>query len=401
MIRLATAFLIVIYASFVSIGLPNALLGVVWPSMQAEFHMPYSFAGFISMAMTGGTVVMSLLSSRIIRRFGTGRAVFASVLLMALSLLGYRFAPSYVWALALAVPLGLGIGTIDCSINGYVSTHYKSRHMNWLHCFWGLGSMAGPMILSLYLAHRGSWRSGYLIIAVMQFVLAGALFFTLPLWDKVAKLRTAAASETPGGVPKESAVPKSALFPLKIRSVRLALFTCLFYCGVESTLGLWGNSFLVKAGHIGAATAATWISVFYGSVTAGRLIAGFVTLKLGDRAIIRTGQALVLGGALLLCLPVPHLWFLFGFILMGLGCAPIFPCVLHETPGLFGKEGAQAIVSLQVGVAYVGSTLFPPAFGFVASGSAMQLFPPFILLLMAGMLFCSELLNARVKRGTL
>lgn len=393
---MANAFLIVIYATFVSIGLPTSVLGVVWPAMQKEFNVSYSFAGFISMAMTAGTILMSVLSIKLIRRFGTGKIILISTLTMGVSLLGYYFAPSFVWALLLACPLGLGLGTIDCGINAFMAQHYKSHHMNWLHCFWGVGAMLGPIVMAMFISNHGMWREGYLAIAIFQFVLAGVLLFTLPLWDKVAILNSPAAQEIVNEG-EEKAANKGIFSSLKISGVKYALLTCLLYCGVESTFGLWGSSFLIKANGVGEAAAAAMVSFFFGSIAAGRLLSGFVAFKLNDKTIIRIAEGVVLIGALLIFLPNPVVLSA-GIILLGIGCGPLFPSLLHQTPALFGKENAQATVSLQVGVAYVGSTLVPPAFGFTANATTMHIFPIFLLAFILMMFLSSERMNSLVGK---
>ena len=387
---MATFFLILIYFAFISLGLPDSLLGATWPVMQPGFAVPYSYAGIASMVISGGTIVSSLLSGRVIRRFGTGKVTFVSVLMTAVALLGFSLAPSFVWILALAVPLGLGAGAVDSGLNEYVAEHYQARHMSWLHCFWGIGAMTGPLIMAQLIAHDHSWRSGYQIIAILQFALVGVLFFSLPLWKKVgsavgdeAKSEAPAAEKTHG-----------LLFPLQIRGVKIALVAFLFYCGVEATMGLWGGSYLVRACGLEPATAAVWVSAFYGSITLGRLIAGFVTLKVSNRALIRIGQGIIVGGVVVLFLPLPAIFALIGFLLIGLGCAPIFPSMLHETPVRFGKENAQMVMGFQMAVAYIGSTFLPPLFGFIANATSLALLPLFLLVYAALLLFSSERVNA-------
>ena len=396
---MATLFLIVIYSAFISLGLPDSLLGVAWPVMQPGFNIPFGFAGIISMVISGSTIVSSLLSNRIIKRFGTGKVTFVSVLMTAVALLGFSISPSFPVILLMAIPLGLGAGAIDSGLNEYIAEHYESYHMNWLHCFWGIGAMFGPIIMSQNIARNNSWRNGYLTVSILQFVLVAVLFFTLPLWDKVANRLKPTVSESVAVESDANAASKGLLYPLKIRGVKFALITFLFYCGVESTMGLWGSSFLIRAKGLDAATAAVWVSCFYGSITVGRLISGFVTMKISSKILIRTGELTVFTGTILLLLHLPNPFTLAGFILIGLGCAPIFPCMLHETPTRFGKENAQAIMGFQMAVAYTGATFLPPAFGFIASNTTLALFPFFILAFIIAMLISSEKINVLMNRS--
>ncbi len=394
---MATLFLIVIYAAFISLGLPDSLLGVAWPVMQPEYHVPFGFAGIISMVISGGTIVSSFLSGRLLNRFGVGKVTFVSVFMTAVALLGISVFPSFVWVLLFAVPLGLGAGAIDSGLNEYVAEHYQAHHMSWLHCFWGIGAMTGPVIMSRYISANSSWRNGYLTVSVVQFVLVAVLFFTLPLWDKVASLTKANTPEQEPAPQETVAQQKELLYPLKVRGVKIALVSFLFYCGIESTMGLWGGSYLVNGKGLDVATAAAWVSAFYGSITAGRLIAGFVTMKVSNKSLIRMGQLIVLAGAVTLLLPLPNWGSLIGFILVGFGCAPIFPCMLHETPVRFGKADSQLIMGFQMTVAYIGSTFLPPIFGFIASNVSMMIMPLFLLVYIAGMLFSSEKMNLFMK----
>ena len=391
---MATLLLILIYFAFISLGLPDSLLGVSWPVMQPAFQVPFGFAGFASMVISGGTIVSSLLSARVIRRFGTGRVTLASVLLTAVALLGFSLAPTFAWVLVLAIPLGLGAGSVDAGLNEYVAEHYQARHMSWLHSFWGIGAMTGPLIMSQLISHNQSWRSGYLVVAIIQFALVALLSFSLPLWEK---------SGSPAGSPSgREAAPDShsekpaapgLFFPLRIRGVSMVLVAFLFYCGIESTVGLWGSSYLVHARGLDPATAAAWISAYYGSITAGRLIAGFLTMRIGNKTLLRMGQLLILSGVILLFLPLPPVSALLAVMLIGLGCAPIFPTMLVETPTRFGKNDAQSVMGFQMAAAYVGSTFLPPIFGFVAGKASLALLPLFVLGYVIALLVSSERLN--------
>ncbi len=386
---MATLFLVLIYAAFISLGLPDSLLGVVWPVMQPEFGVPYGYAGILSVVISGGTIISSLFSGKVLKRFGTGRVTFVSVLLTALSLLGFYFVPSFVWAILLGIPLGLGAGAVDSGLNSYVAAHYKSRHMSWLHCFWGVGAMIGPNIMSGYI-RRGEWHSGFLTISIIQFALVVVLLFAIPLWDKVA-------AKTASQEPQAEMVPEAAQGgfwqPLRLKGVKPVLLTFLLYCALEATMGLWGSSFLINAKGFDAATAARWVSLFYAGITAGRFVSGFITMRMSNKTLIRVGELIILAGTLLLLLPLPTVCSLVGFVLVGLGCAPIYPCMIHETPARFGKENAQAIIGFQMAVAYTGSTFLPPVFGFIASATTISLFPFFVAAYILVMLVSSEKVN--------
>lgn len=391
---MAVLFLIIIYLAFISLGLPDSLLGAAWPAMQPEYGAPIETAGLLFMAIAGGTILSSLASGTVIKRFGTGKVAFVSCLMTALALLGFSFSPSFVWLFLFAIPLGLGAGSIDAGLNHYVAENYNAHHMSWLHCFWGVGATLGPIILAFSLSGERSWRNGYLIIAGIQFALVFILFFSLPLWKKNEKNKE--VQEGIADTVQHRTLAKAK--PLQIKGVKSALLTFLFYCGAEATMGLWGGSFLVEVKGLEADTAARWVSFYFGGITAGRFITGFITLRASNRILIRSGQLLALAGAVLLVLPLPVALSLAGFVLIGLGLAPIFPCMLHETPVRFGKEHSRSIMGYQMAVAYTGSTFIPPFLGFLAIYSTLAVFPVFIIVLMAAMLLGAEKLNRMLKK---
>lgn len=397
---MATLLLIIIYIAFISLGLPDSLLGVAWPEMQPEFAIPASYAGFVSITGSSGTILSSLLSGRFLKRFGTGKVTFVSVLLTAVALFGFSQAPSFIWLIILAIPLGLGAGSVDAGLNDYVAKHYKAHHMSWLHCFWGIGAMTGPLIISQFISNGDSWRYGYLTISILQFALVAVLLLSIPLWNKVSvrpQLAETPTAETPQE-PNPFTEHKGILAPLKVDGVKSVLLVFLFYCGIEATVGLWSSSFLIASKGLDAATAAVWVSAFYGSITLGRFINGFITMRYSSKDIIRFGEISILIGVLLLFLPLPNIFVLFGLILIGLGCAPIFPSMLHETPARFGNEAAQNIMGFQMAVAYTGTTILPPLFGFIATNINMNLFPIFLLVYIIIMLISSEQVNAFMRR---
>ncbi len=394
---MATFFLVIIYLAFISLGLPDSLLGVSWSLMQLEFGARFETAGLLFMTIAGGTIISSFVSGAVLKRFGTGLVTFVSVLMTAGALLGFYFAPSIFWLFICAIPLGLGAGAVDAGINNYVASHYKAHHMSWLHCFWGVGATLGPVIMAQFILEQQSWRNGYLAIAGLQFVLVVILFFTLPLWKKVGGNNDdIVANERDHSTNGLEAKNQK---PLQIRGVKLALLSFLFYCGAEATMGLWGSSFLVNVKGLSVDAAAKWVSLYYAGITIGRFITGFITLKINNRTLIRMGQIIALSGAALLFLPLPSTFSLVGFILVGLGLAPIFPCMLHETPNRFRQEHSQTIMGYQMAVAYTGSTFLPPLLGFIAAQSTIGIFPFFIAGFIAIMLLSSERLIAALKRN--
>ncbi|WP_223588061.1 MFS transporter [Neobacillus bataviensis] len=399
---MATFFLVIIYLAFISLGLPDSLLGVSWSMMQSEFGAPLETAGLLFMTIAGGTIISSFASGAVLKRFGTGIVTFFSCFMTAGALLGFHFAPSLFWLFIFAIPLGLGAGAVDSGLNNYVASHYKAHHMSWLHCFWGVGATLGPVIMAQFISGQHSWRSGYLAIAGLQFALVIILFFTLPLWNKVGGNSQVILANDPekhnSGLNRADAKNQK---PMQIRGVKLALISFLFYCGAEATMGLWGSSFLVNVKDLSVETAAKWVSFFYAGITIGRFITGFITLKIGNRTLIRMGQLLALFGAALLFLPLPSTISLVGFIMVGLGLAPIFPCMLHETPKRFGQEHSETIMGYQMAIAYTGSTFLPPILGFIAAHSTIGIFPFVVAGFVAIMLLGSEKLNAILNRNDL
>ncbi|SET39449.1 sugar MFS transporter [Paenibacillus sp. NFR01] len=387
---MATILLIIIYLAFISLGLPDSLLGATWPNMRLDFGAPVDAAGYISIIVVVGTIISSLASTAVLKRLGTGRVTFISVAVTAISLLGFSYTHSLILLGALALPLGLGAGSIDAGLNNYVATHYKAHHMSWLHCFWGIGAMTGPIIMSGFISAGESWRKGFLTVSLIQFALVVVLFLSLPLWKRAEKNTLTTAHEAH---PEAAALIPPADNVMKIKGVKLALLTFLFYCGVETTLGLWGSSYLVNVKDMSTAAAAGWVSLYYGGITAGRFITGFVTFRFTNKALIRAGLLISLLGGVVLALPLPDMFALVGFILVGLGCAPIFPCMLHETPVRFGKANSQKIMGYQMALAYTGSAILPPLLGWVAARTTFMIVPPVLIGYVLVMVLCSEKIN--------
>ncbi|WP_010097327.1 MFS transporter [Ornithinibacillus scapharcae] len=390
-----TLLLIIIYLAFISLGLPDSLLGAAWPVMQSDLKAPLETGGILFMTIAAGTIISSLCSGKVLKRFGTGHVTLISVLMTAGALLGFYFAPSFAWLIVFAIPLGLGAGAVDAGLNDYVATHYKAHHMSWLHSFWGVGATLGPIIMAQFIMGDNAWRNGYFAIFGIQFALVMILIFTLPLWKKAAgnhDVKQEEDNENDDGPDVK---------PLKVKGVKLALVSFLFYCGVEATMNLWGSSFLVNVKGLSPATAAGWVSFYFAGITIGRFITGFITFKTTNRTLIRAGQTIALVGTVMLLLPLPSIFSLIGFVIVGLGLAPIFPCMLHETPARFGKKHSQVIMGYQMAVAYTGTTFLPPLLGYVASITTIGIFPICIVIFVAAMLLSSERLNSILKNKNL
>ena len=374
-----------IYLSFISLGLPDALLGSAWPSMYTELNVPLSSAGLISMIIAAGTVVSSLMSERLTRRFGPGKVTAFSVGLTAVSLGGFALSGSYWQLCLLAVPYGLGAGSVDACLNNFVALHYASRHMSWLHCMWGIGASVGPHIMGRAITAGQSWHAGYGYIAVLQIVLTFVLLMSLPKW----KQPTDSGAQSR---PMEPVTLRQALF---IRGVRDVL-TCIFcYCSLEKTAGLWASSYLVLKNGLPAEKAASLAALYYMGLTVGRALSGFLTLRLDDRAMVRTGFVLILLGVV--CVPLGGGATLAGLVILGLGSAPIYPCLIHSTPGFFGAGNSQAIIGMQMASAYVGTCLMPPLFGLIAQTVSVALYPLFLSVFLAVMFISFEKLMKLYK----
>lgn len=383
--------LFVIYLAFISLGLPDSLLGSAWPSMYGEFGVPVSYAGIISMIIAVGTIISSLQSDRLTRKLGTGKIAAISVAMTATALFGFSISHSF-WSLCLwAIPYGLGAGSVDAALNNYVALHYASRHMSWLHCMWGVGASLGPYIMGYALTGGQSWSMGYRYIAVLQIVLTAVLLFSLPLWEG-----RAAAEENKSGQGTEKALSLQQI--VRIPGAKEVMFTFFCYCAIEQTVGLWASSYLVLYKGVSAETAAGFAGLFFIGITIDRGLSGFLTMKLHDVSMVRLGECIILIGITALLLPFNENGTLVGLILIGLGCAPIYPCIIHATPANFGADRSQAIIGAQMACAYVGTCFMPPLFGLIANNISVALLPLYLLVILALMFVMHELLLKRVKQ---
>ena len=378
--------LAIIYLSFISLGLPDALLGAAWPTMCIEFDVPVSYAGLISIVISAGTIVSSLLSDRMTRWLGTGKVTAFSVALTALALFGFSVSGSYWMLILWAIPYGLGAGSVDASLNNYVALHYASRHMSWLHCMWGVGASIGPYIMGFALTGGQGWNMGYRYIGVLQVVLTVVLLISIPLWKK----RTGEAGENAAQKP-----PLGLKEIFRIPGAKEILIAFFCYCALEQTAGLWASTYLVRHLGMDEEQAASLASLFYIGITVGRAVSGFLTYKLNDVNMIRLGQGIVLLGIGVMVLPLGDSCSMVGLILIGLGCAPIYPCVIHSTPEHFGEENSQALIGVQMASAYVGSLAAPPVFGLIANHVSAGLLPLYLLAIGVLMILMCERLNRK------
>lgn len=363
--------LALIYVSFISLGLPDSLLGSAWPQMQESLGVSLSLGGVISFIITASTILSSLISHRVIQRFGTGGVTMCSVAMTALALFGFSLSNSFFALCLWAIPYGLGAGSVDAALNNFVALHCKAKHMSWLHCFWGIGATGGPYIMGLCLSRGMGWQAGYRTISFLQMALTLILLLSLPLWKK---------QELPlsGGETVRPQTPQWGKL-LKRPGVKAALTAFFFYSALELTTGLWGSSYMVAVRGISAETAAKWISLFYLGITAGRFFSGFLTLRFSDDTMVRLGEGTAIVGILLILLPLHNLFLCMGLILTGLGCAPIYPSLLHATPQRFGKSLSQSLMGTQMAISYLGSTTMPPVSGFLSEKISMGLYPVLLL----------------------
>lgn len=365
--------LLIIYLAFISLGLPDALLGSAWPIMHLEFDVPVSYAGIIFGIISVGTVISSLCSDYLTKKFGAGKITAVSVSLTAFALLGFSFSTAYWQLLFWAIPYGLGAGSVDACLNNYVALHYKSHHMSWLHCMWGLGASIGPYIMSFVVTNGQIWNMGYRYVGILQLILTTFLFLSLPLW-KVKSKNVQTSQEITSKTLSLSEV-------IAIPGAKSVIVTFFCYCALEQTTGLWASSYLVMHKGIAEETAALFASLFYIGITVGRFMNGFIAFKLKDTQMIRLGFGIISVGILTLLLPFENTAALIGLMIIGLGCAPIYPCVIHSTPEHFGADKSQSIVGIQMASAYVGTFCMPPLFGLIANHLSVSLMPLYLFII--------------------
>lgn len=381
--------LIIIYIAFISLGLPDSLLGSAWPVMYGQLGVPMSYAGIITMIIASGTIISSLMSDKLTRKLGAGLVTAISVMMTAVALFGFSVSNSFLILCLWAIPYGLGAGAVDAALNNYVALHYASRHMSWLHCFWGIGATVSPYIMSYCLTHNFGWNSGYRSVAVLQIVLTAILFGSLPLWKRENTIESSSEALT-----ATLSLPQA----LKIKGVKFVLLAFFGYCALETTTGLWASSYLVEFRGIDSEIAAKFTSLFFIGITFGRFLCGFIADRTGDKLLIRFGIIIVVFGIILVGFPgVRNITALIGLVIIGLGCAPVYPSIIHSTPSNFGEKNSQAIIGIQMASAYVGSTFMPPLFGLIADNINIGLYPIFLMFFAILMLVMSEILNRVVE----
>jgi len=379
------ALLSLIYLAFVSLGLPDGVLGVAWTGMRLDLNQPLASLGLVTIVLTIASATCTLFAGYLLNKLGTGPVVMVSGFLTGLALLGFSFAPSFGWLLLLAIPLGLGAGAVDAGLNHFVAAHYSSRHMNWLHGCWGIGATLGPLIMGAALLTPTGWQGGYQAIASLQLALALVLWLALPLW----KLENAKPPpETTDDAASATTRPVAAL------ATWLAPLAFLLYVAAEAGTGLWAASILVNSRHTSAATAGLWVSFFFGAITAGRFGVGLVANRLGNRRLIRLGILTAAAGAAVFAVPtLPAPLSLLGLVLMGLGCAPIYPSMMHETAKRFPPDITARVIGRQVGFAYLGGAGVPAVCGVLATFAGLSAIMPALLLVLMGLLLTTEHLN--------
>ena len=387
-----------IYIAFISLGLPDSLLGAAWPSMYIELAVPVSYAGALSMMIALGTVVSSLLSDRMTKWLGTGKVMAISVAMTAFALWGFSTCHSFYALCFWTIPYGLGAGSVDAALNNYVALHYESRHMSWLHCMWGVGTVIGPYILSFALYNQKGWNTGYLYISVFQVFLTFILFMSLPLWKKKEKdtMERMGITEEES---RENRKPLSLKEIIGIRGAKEVFVTFFCYCGLEQTGMLWSASYFVLVCGISEVQAAGLAALFFIGITVGRAINGFLTMKFTDAFLVRLGEGIILLGIILVMLPFGIRTAFPGFLIIGLGCAPIYPCIIHSTPAYFGADKSQAIIGVQMASAYIGICAMPPLFGLIANHISAALLPVYLLVILAVMVVMHERLLRKTSRN--
>ena len=387
---MGSLLLALIYICFISLGLPDSLLGSAWPVIHEEISVPVSYAGIISATIFVGTILSSLFSDKLLHKFGAGLVTAVSVTLTALGLFGFSISNQFWMLILWAIPYGLGAGGVDAILNNYVALHYQAQHMSWLHCMWGVGASISPYIMSFALVKLENWSRGYFIVSLIQAVLSVLIFISIPLWKK--------RSVGNGDETKEiesKALSFREIFAIKGAMPCFLMFFC--YCSLELTTSLWASTYLVQNWNFSPETAAGYASMFYMGVTLGRFINGFLAIKMGDKCLIRMGTAIVAVGIALLFLPFHSTFALIGFFVIGLGCAPIYPCIIHMTPDVFGADKSQAMIGVQMAFAYIGFLVMPPLFGIIAENISISLLPIYQVIFLVLIFVMHELVLKKTK----
>jgi len=380
---MGSLLLALIYVCFISLGLPDSLLGSAWPVLHAEINVPVSFAGLISMTIFVGTILSSLFSDKLLHRFGAGKVTAVSTAMTAIALFGFSVSNQFWMLILWAIPYGLGAGGVDAILNNYVALHYKAQHMSWLHCMWGVGASISPYIMSFSLIRLNDWNYGYLIVSIIQITLSVFIFTSLPLWKN-------GMNDSPDGIGTPEVKPMTFKEIFSTKGAVPCFLTFFAYCSLELTTSLWASSYLVQEWSFTPEAAAGFASMFYIGITLGRFANGFLAMKLGDHFLIRMGLVIITAGIILLSVPFSAVFALAGFVIIGLGCAPIYPCIIHMTPSVFGKEKSQAMIGVQMAFAYTGFLVMPPLFGLIADYITIALLPAYLLVFLVLMFVLHE-----------
>lgn len=382
--------LALIYICFISLGLPDSLLGSAWPVLHVDIGVPMSYAGIISMVIFIGTIISSLMCDRVSRKLGSGLMTAVSVSLTAVALFGFSISRSFYMLILFAIPYGLGAGGVDAVLNNYVALHYKAQHMSWLHCFWGVGASISPYIMSFSLVKLNSWSRGYLIVSIIQMCLCVFIFASIPLWK--------GRGESADGEAESVGAPLKIKDIISIKGAIACFFMFFSYCSMELSTSLWATSYLVEGRGIDVNTASAFASLFYIGITLGRAINGFLAMRFSDKTLIRVGMVIVTVGIALMLIPTLEIFALAGFIVIGLGCAPIYPCIIHMTPDVFGRDKSQAMIGIQMAFAYIGFCVMPPLFGVIAQYISIKLLPTYLLIILIAMAACHEVMIIKTKK---
>ena len=389
---MGSLLLVFIYICFISLGLPDSLLGSAWPVLHNEISVPVSYAGIISATITAGTILSSLFSDKLLHKFGAGLVTAVSITTTAICLFGFSISSQFWMLILWSIPFGLGAGGVDAILNNYVALHYKAQHMSWLHCMWGVGASISPYIMSFALVKLENWNGGYLIVSIIQIILSLVIFISVPLWKKGSTDNTDTQKQA-----ESKSLSFKEIFSIKGAIPCFLMFFC--YCAMEVTASLWASTYLVENWSFSPETAAGYASMFYIGVTLGRLINGFLAMGLGDKFLIRMGIVIIAIGIALLFIPFHSIFALIGFVIIGLGCAPIYPCIIHMTPNVFGEDKSQAMIGVQIAFAYIGILAMPPLFGAIAENISISLLPIYLFVFLALIFVMHELVLIKTKNN--
>ena len=389
---MGSLLLVLIYICFISLGLPDSLLGSAWPVLHNEISVPVSYAGIISATITAGTILSSLFSDKLLHKFGAGLVTAVSITTTAICLFGFSISNQFWMLILWSIPFGLGAGGVDAILNNYVALHYKAQHMSWLHCMWGVGASISPYIMSFALVKLENWNGGYLIVSIIQIILSLVIFISVPLWKKGNTDNTDTQKQA-----ESKSLSFKEIFSIKGAIPCFLMFFC--YCAMEVTASLWASTYLVENWSFSPETAAGYASMFYIGVTLGRLINGFLAMGLGDNFLIRMGTVIIAIGIVLLFIPFHSIFALIGFVIIGLGCAPIYPCIIHMTPNVFGEDKSQAMIGVQIAFAYIGILAMPPLFGVIAENISISLLPIYLFVFLALIFVMHELVLIKTKNN--